>query len=379
MADITTTRPRRPPEAAILWPFVLSRLLLMLAGLTVLSIPGPTGDLAYNTIFSNNRLIDIWARWDAGWYVDIIEEGYTPAAEGFSSTAFFPLYPYAVEYVHRWLGPAEPGLDSVLVAGLALSNAFFLAALVLIYRLVVLKTGDHAAAYRVALYLCVAPFSLIFSSFYTESLFLLLTVGAFYAAERRSWAWAAVAAGLAGLTRATGVALALPLLIIWWGQWRRGEVTWRPALAALMPAVGLGIFMAILYDQVGDPLSFLKVGDAWGHQLAWPWRAFTADITQEGLHGLNVFFSLLFIGLSVAAFRYGPAYGLWALVAVVSPLALKGNLISILRYLMVAFPAFMVLGEAGRRWPRGHDIILITFTVVLTLMMVLWTAGFYVA
>ena len=54
-------------------------------------------------------------------------------------------------------------------------------------------------------------------SVYTESLFLLLSVGAFYAMRRGRLGWVAVCGLAAGLTRPNGFWLALPLacLALW--------------------------------------------------------------------------------------------------------------------------------------------------------------------
>lgn len=372
--------PRRwPAETAVLWPFALSRLLLLFVGWSARLFPGVADNPLAPGTPSPARLLEIWTRWDAFWYLRLIREGYTLPPQGFSPTAFFPLYPAIVKYVAFWVGPGGYAETAVLITGVILSNLFFLAALLLLFRLTRLKTGDGVVAYRAALYACVAPFSLIFSSFYPEALFLLLTVGAFYAAERGRWGWVALAAFLAALTRSTGVLLALPLLLIWWGQWLRDGAKARHALAPLAAVAGLLAFMLLLQIEVGDAFSFMSAGAVWGNRIDWPWRAFTSPLVQKSIHYVNVGLTLAFTGLSAAAFRLGAAYGLWALLGVIGPLTLKGNLASMTRYLVVVFPVYMILAVLSRGHDRRHETILVVSTMLLSLLMALWSEGFFVA
>ena len=63
------------------------------------------------------------------------------------------------------------------------------------------------------LLICVFPTSYFFLMPYTESLFFLLAVTAFWGARRGEWAVAATAAALAALTRSVGIVLAPALLV----------------------------------------------------------------------------------------------------------------------------------------------------------------------
>src|SRR5207248_6926983 len=89
-------------------------------------------------------------------------------------------------------------LGSLLVAVAALAVALYL-----LRRLVVLDAGERYAR-GALLVTALFPTAFFFSAIYTESLFLALTVAAFYAARRQRWALAGLCGGLAAATRNTG-------------------------------------------------------------------------------------------------------------------------------------------------------------------------------
>lgn len=392
-------RAARAPEWIVLLPFAASRLALWLVGEVSAAFPGllHVADEAAG-VWTARRWLDVWFRWDSGHYARLVEYGYALPEHLQGSTAFFPLYPALTRLVYRLLAPGgPPGLaphtaagDTFILAGVLLSNVCFVVALLLLYRLAALAwpaDGDAAdggrrstVGYLAALLLCVAPASFVFSSYLTESLFLLLTVGAFYAAERRGWPAAGVLAGLAALTRSLGVFLVVPLAVLWWGQYRRGAARRRQLLPLLLAPAGLALFMVILERGVGDPLAFMHQGERWGMSRAWPWAAFLSGSAARGapFDAIDRGLTLLFAGLALAAFRLGPAYGVWALITTVGALALKGNPTSMARYVLVVFPAYVVLAQFGRRHPRLCDAVVILSTALMAVLMALSAENYWV-
>ena len=138
--------------------------------------PALTGPLA-------EPLLAPLARWDSVWYLRIADSGYGESAP---RAAFFPLYPLLIRSLGTLLGGSEAAL---LVVAYLVSLIAFVAALALLYKLVVLERGRQVAPATLLL-LAVFPAAVFFGAPYSESLFLLLAVGAFYAARTGRWAWA---------------------------------------------------------------------------------------------------------------------------------------------------------------------------------------------
>jgi Mannosyltransferase (PIG-V) len=313
------------------------------------------------------------ARWDSVWYLRIANSGYGDSGRA----AFFPLYPLLVRSVGTLLGGSHGAL---LVAAYLVSLAAFLAALVLLHRLTELELGTPLARPTLLL-LAVFPAALYFGAPYSESLFLLLAVGAFYAARTDRWGWAGACAGLASGTRSAGLLLLLPLALIWWGSRPR-----RPRDAAWLVLVE------------GDALRFLDVQDAWSRELAVPlagaWDGLVAAV--DGVRQLAsgsrtpVYFEaaagdpfriaainvMLFAALVFAVVacvgvlrRLPRPYGVWVGASLVLPLSFPVTpqpLMSLPRFVSVLFPIFMWLALVCEE-RRATDLVAVASAVGLGL------------
>ena len=337
----------------------LSILLLGAVAVTIVgTIPAPTAEALWRV--SSNELANLQARWDTDFYNQIATAGYRwdPSALLHQNVVFFPLYPLLM----RWGGALLGGHP--LLAGTIISLAAFAGAIALLYRLAVLELGQEKA-WPVILLLSTYPYALFYSAVYTESLFLLLTVGAFYAMRRRRLVLAALLGLAAGLTRPNGFWLALPLLWIaatapsdgsdedsgqrpWWRQSRRIAAI----IVALAPFAGAAIFSAYLYVRFGDALAWMHGQAAWGMPLLGRGPAPDPFRTPEDLR-LKVSEVMVYVG-DIAAFffaaaaivpvaRYvGVAYGLWIAVNIFPPVAAH-LFISLGRFTAVLFPLFFWL------------------------------------
>jgi hypothetical protein len=314
---------------------------------------GPVGDL----------LVAPAVRWDSVWFLAIANDGY-----GHESTrgAFFPLYPLLVKVAGALTG--SPLIGGVLVSGVA-----FLGASYLLHRLTALELGEEAARHAVW-GLALFPAAFFFSGVYSEALFLLVSVGAVYAARTRSWAWAGSLAALGAMTRSAGVLLVVPLALLYVRE--RGWRLRRDALWIAVVPLGLVAFAGVLALAGQDPLTPLHAQEVWlrsfagpfggvadGFVAAWAgvrqlWSGARTPVvfTQAGGdpfavagHNLvNLAFLLAAVPVLVGVLRRLPAaYGAYVLVALALPLSYPVGpqpLMSLPRFLAVLFPLFMWLG-----------------------------------
>jgi hypothetical protein len=348
--------------------FAVSRVavyaLLATAGWTS-RVPRESG-ISYHGLFAP------LGQWDAVWYGWIAQHGYDPAIGHGNAAAFFPLYPLAWRVVSLLPGPMS-------LWGSVLSSALFAAALCLLYGITRARY-DERLARRTALYLAIFPLTFVFSLPYAESLFLLLTLGAFALTWHGRWWPGSAVAALAVLARPVGIAL-LPALA--WRRYRTEGRRWRAYLPLLlMPAAEIGFFLYLGW-RTGN---FMANPDAqergWGRGVSiLPWvvvHTLWHDVIEGGhLRFLvHIAFTLLWCGLFYKAWRMRMPgeYLIFAALAVLLPTS-GGLLVSMGRFGMVAFPLFWALASLGEEEERVDTLVKTSFPLLLgALVMITYTA-----
>ena len=346
-----------PLKWGIIVAFVVTRSALVVLALNAfLHLPHLSGP-EYRNI-SSNPLVALWHRWDAGFFTRIALHGYGwQAGHATGDMTFMPLYPALIRV--SLIPYPQADHANATVAGILLSNLCLLASLFVFDALLALDTNDLRLR-RLAVWLfLMAPVTLFFSAVYTESLYFLLSLLAIYAARRARWAVAGLAGLLAAFTRVMGWTLFLPLLYEAWRQ-RKGRTLprWGYLLAAGAPLLAVPLYAGIVGFALGDWNVYLKTTRAvWEQGFGNPARAFADFLGGSiSLYGwrrslVDLVFTLLFLALSVPAFRWRPGYGLYTLAVVGFPVA-AGTLISMPRYVAVAFPAYAIVAQWVRssRW-----------------------------
>jgi len=320
----------------------------------------------------------MWARWDSGFYLDIAGEGYSYSATGLSNLAFFPLYPLLLRIFS--LGTKNPELLTVL--GIVISNAAALTAFILLYRLVLLDEKRDIGRRTIWL-LAFFPTSFFLSVVYTEGLFLMLTVAAFYAARRHRWLAAGLLGTLSAVTRTVGVFLIAPLAYEWWVQKPR---RWQALASLALVPLGLGLYMLYLDNRFGDPLIFSKAHGGWGRTSSLLGAAGRAqellsdpDLTERALRsGVDLLFMLLGAALIIVILRrLRPSYFIYTAYCFLVPLATL-QVLSMPRLLIVIFPLFIAMAIYLRSRPLFWATVA-AFAVLQIVSVARWSLWYWVA
>ncbi len=285
------------------------------------NLPAPNHSLQY-------LFLGVWERFDTLWYLHIAASGYDQP----QSMVFFPLYPALVRMMSRIMLPAAA---SLLISTVA---AFFL-----FWGLQELLLADlpPKLARRGVLVCCVWPASFIFFAGYPESLLLALSVWSLSMARRGLW-WLAVALGMASATtKAVGVVLFIPLLLI---AIRQKET--RKALAiALIPLSSVAF---VFYVQIKTQATLASTyAQYWRTATLAPWttlgRSLRAVLYQPNpVLVLNLLF-LFFVVFLVMRSRLRMEYVAYSAAAIAFFLCKGTNppLQSMVRYLLIVFPAYL--------------------------------------
>ncbi|MGI6316104.1 MAG: hypothetical protein ACOX17_05425 [Christensenellales bacterium] len=247
------------------------RTVLLLIGVALAS-RGLVAALGFLT-HPGSTLSDLWNRWDAPHYLTIASEGYTAdtsLGDNHLFIVFYPLYPWLV----RLLGGGFTGATVVSWAALAV------ACVLLWYWCEENTPGDGGWA---ASMLLTFPTGVFLGAPYTESLFLLTSIGCLWSLRRRKF-WASGLFGFAAaLTRNLGILLALPYVITYllhhrllgsnwkeaWKDWKKPRICLDRLAGIFFGLIilsGFGMYLGLNYYIYGDALKFLEIQKSHWHQ-----------------------------------------------------------------------------------------------------------------
>jgi hypothetical protein len=350
LARFVRVRPESP--GAAVHAAIASRIAVLAVGYAgVLAIgiaPASNG-----FVVSADPALNLPARFDAGWYGTIALEGYSFQGrfDRQQNVAFFPAFPLLARLVGHPFGafakyvPPERRLARMLWAGVVVSIAAFAWAAAYFWRLSRDMIGSDRALEAVVL-LAAYPFAVYYSAAYSESLFLLGSVAAFYHFRRNDLGRASVWGLLVGLTRPNGcflsVVLTTEIVVQTLTSGRRdggrpegrGGVRW---LAAATPAIGMLLFSAYVKHLTGAWFGWARLHETWGRTLG----AFTPLTSPYDLvNALGALFALAMVWPVVR--RTGIACGVLVVVNVLPPL-LAGGVLSMGRVTATIFPLFLAL------------------------------------
>jgi hypothetical protein len=335
-------------------------------------------------------LVNVWFRWDTGWYLHLAAFGYIP---GNGNTSFMPLYSWLIRGLASLSG-------NYLLSALIISNLAALAVFILLYETARQEGLDAKASLTVVVFFGLFPTAFFLFAAYTESTFLALVLGSWLVARRKVWLLAGLLGGLATLCRIQGVILSAVLVWLWLaslvemgitgtnplGQVRRvvGLVTnrsgWRTILASLRRPAWLGLLLPILtfagyalgmrllhLNFISDTLNsfwYIRTVMPWTGMVLFVERLFSAHLILIDYLDL-IFLVFMLVLLVIGLRRLAPALTLYSFLTM-AVLFMRGTpptlLMSFSRYLLVLFPAFLILGKMRSR-PLRLGLWMLSFTM----------------
>jgi Gpi18-like mannosyltransferase len=356
--------------------FVITRLLLVGVGVfSVTRLPMREGD-QFTHLLDGGPALDMWYRFDAGFYMTIATYGYSwqNNHQPSDDMAFLPLFPLATRAVMYAIG-WQPGTGCAFspymstcasIGGIIVSEIALLIAFFLLYDLTRRKFGEKIALTAVGI-LSVVPTTIYMSGLYTEGLFLCLCLLTFWLLDRDRFALAVVAAALACITRPNGVAL-YPVLL--WYAWTKTpadnpRLRWLRLLAANAAPAALAGYVLLAGITAGDPLAYFHTYDTtWGREAGTPWQALSAYFNQPvsfiGWYPswFDLICGIVYLTLAIIVFRQNRIWGIFALLVILVPIA-SGTFTGMPRYSAGVFPFYILIAQwADRRWRLALVIII---------------------
>ena len=321
--------------------------------------------------------LNLWTHWDAQNYLYIAEFGYASAGEKRFLLVFFPLFSFLTALF------AIVFRNYVLSAFIVSTIASF--ALGVFFRLLVKLDYSEKTAQKAVFFLFIFPTSYFLHIPYTESLFLALAIGCFWAARTNKWLLAAILGGLACQTRINGILLVLALLFEIWEQYKQTKkLNWSWFWILVIPT-GFLSYLFLNYSISGNPLMFLEYQrENWGRYLRLPLSGFIGKFdtavyetpANSNIAGFQeLFFTLIGAFAIIAGWRYlRNSYRVWMILNWLLFVS-TSFILSVPRYTITLFPIFILAALIAEKDKRVNLLITVWSILYLGLFTALFVKG----
>jgi len=351
-------------------------------------IPLKKGFSLLSSGFSWDKLLILWSNFDGRSYLNLAEFGYgTPETK--NDYILFPLYSYLIKNLNF--------SGSYLITALIISNLCFFLSIFLFYRLIRLDFSAKISRLGVILVL-IFPTSFFLGAVYAESLFLFLSLACVYFARKENFFLASLFAAAASNTRLMGIFL-LPFLAIefWLAHKKKIRSIFSDfrLIFLLIPPLGLIDYLHFQSLKTGNALTFLMDKPGFSpnqaiNKLILLYQVFFryAKMLIFMEHTDPLFFTILlefivglgFLLIIIFSFRYlRPSYSVYSLLVYLIP-TLTGSFASLPRYVLIIFPAFILLASWLDRQPQKIKKIYFLINVLFTIIAVsLFSRGYFIS
>lgn len=351
--------------------YLLSRVLT-----TVLLFQHAAGQPITGNGRTSISYLSISTVWDAVWYQWVAYNGYpnelprdAEGVVGQNSWAFMPVYPFLVRAVSTVTGAGWE------VCAVAVSVLAGWGAALMFHQLLTTRLAAGTAFYAVILF-CVAPLSPMLQIGYAESLQLFLLATALWLLVTRRYGWLFPVVVVLGLTRPSGLAVALMFGLYWFYRLGRRRTEAFPARENVtVIALGVTAGLTALLWPAAAALATGSLSAYTDTELSWraayigpqhlipftPWLQ-----AAEWWFGFPL--GVLLLILALAAFvgllltpgmrRLGPEATLWCIAYAVYLLAVFFPQSSTFRLLMPLFPLLAAFAAPRSLWYRVPLVLL---------------------
>lgn len=333
-----------------------------------------------------------WLNFDGRNYFEIAVNWYRPFlymkdGKGFADEhhyrVFFPLYPGLIKILsfNSFINP--------IFIGLLISYASFLASLFLIKKILTKEKINQNKILKIIICLISFPTGFYFLGFYTESLFLLLSLLVFYYLDKKNYLLSSIFCALATGTRIVGVTLIFPIIYEIYKEYKSTKkINWSFLLTPL------GLIFYMIYTQIasGNALNIYLKEENWGKtvSLFGPFKIIYESINKiiNGLIKLNLnsnylievteFFTILIFIFIIFYLYKKIKMSYWIFITTnILIILLSGSLSSVHRYVAILFPIYFFIGEKIKS--KYYYLIISIFIFLQIIFAGLFLRGYWVA
>lgn len=320
-----------------------------------------------------------WGNFDGEHYVAIALRGYENL-----TYFYFPFYPLIINMFSKYI--LNLNLLSTNLVGIVISNVSFYFALLGLYKLLKIDFKLNQVKF-ILLTLILFPTSFYFASVYTESLYLLVVVWSFYLIRTKKIFSGFILSIFSSAIRVVGISL-MPALAF--ESINLKNIKLKNIVYLLFPSLGLIFYMIYLYLLKGDPFLFNRQGEIFGEykssnmtilpivfyrylfkvipNLNFNYFFGTYVSLQEFLVG-TIFLFLIIRGF----FKLRKSYWVYLTIGYIMP-TMYNNFVSLPRYVLVLFPAFILVGT----YLHNKSIFIKIFYFLISTIFLVISTGMFI-
>ena len=322
--------------------------------------------------------INYFTIYDAIAYTSIAKNGYIHDAD----YAFFPLLPLLIKLLNYIKIPYEVG-------GILISNITTIISLFIVSKIVKNKNEKTKTIF----YLIISPILAYTTICYTESLYIMLTLLAFYYYKNNKYTSSAIFTGLSILTRNSGIILwgAIGLEMLY-RLFKKKDIKLKNIILFGLIALSIGmIYPIFLYIKTSDFLMFSTVqGKCWHKKNGYVIFTLIADIkflinyfkiSQFYVFIQNWLFFILGIVIAIKNRKKDMTSSIYIVVSLIAFTLVYRNpnywnnlpSLSLVRYILSLYPIYLYIPNISKK----DSILLILISVISFInIFIIYNTGF---
>lgn len=321
---------------------------------------------------------ELWNVWDAPHYISVASSGYQKIGDELNFIIYLPFFPLLIA-VFKFIFQT-----SFLISGYLVSFVSSVLLAIMLYKLVLLDYSKKTAVLAV-LMLFIFPTSFFLHIPYTEAVFMLVSVAAFYFARKRRYFLSFLFVSLAASTKIAGLALIPAIFAEIFFSDRQNFNQRNIIIGLLISLSGFLSYLFLNYFLWGDFFYFTIIQKQHWFETFAPFgqglmSAFKSLSWRTGLEKIMLgygqiaaFFLALVLSLYVLI-KVRTSYGIFAIIVLWISYSMS-FWVCMTRYILSIFPMFIGLALLSKNMLFKYSWILLSTILLVILSLIFLQYG----
>ncbi len=357
---------------------ILILIVLICKILILFFITKLSASIIQNSRAINLNIWELWNVWDAPHYISIASSGYQKFGDEANFIIYLPFFPLLI-HIFKFIFQT-----SFLISGYLVSFFSSVLLAIMLYKLVLLDYSKKTAMLTI-LVLFLFPTSFFLHIPYTEAVFILVSVTAFYFARRKHYFLSFILVSLAASTKIAGLALIPAIFVEIFVSDRQNFNKKNFILGLLISLSGFIFYLFLNYFLWGDFFYFTIIQKQHWFETFAPLgqgmiKVFESLSWKTGLEKIMLgygqiaaFFIALILSLYVLI-KVRISYGIFSIIVLWISYSMS-FWVCMPRYILSIFPMFIGIALLSKNTVFKYVWILLSTILLLILSLIFLQYG----